>query len=249
MQFTNTHPCSYRYTDSDENFSVDIDIWLEKAIPERKKKNDLILQEQNNTNSHMQHLPVKLTEEQFEQERLLYKYYNTSKHTEDGLPIEMSVEEIQSKLREDTGLIAPKAFDFIRKSFPNGACRFAITYIDKHSSHRAHKHLHPRIMDKDGKNIRECRACVVVIPLNHSSPATEKVFLNHQDPNGHTEELIMDLCRWTASPYETVRGQVTELLMPSMGQYLILDFMSSRCLHWVENYGTENEYLCLIVEN
>lgn len=248
MNFTNENPCQYQYIDKDENFSFEPHLWLEKAIPERKRKNSLIFQAQHDTDNELHYLPVKLTEEQFEQERLLYKYYDTSKHTEDGLPIEMSIDEIQSKLREDTGLIAPKAFDCIRKSFPNGACRFAITYIDKHSSHRAHKHLHPRIMDKDGKNIRECRACVVVIPLNHPSPATERVFFNHQEPNGHIEELLMDLCRWTASPYETVRGQVIDVLMPTVGQYLILDFMSSRCLHWVENYGTENEYLCLIVE-
>jgi hypothetical protein len=249
MNFNNENPCNHQYVDGDENFSFDARLWLEKAIPERKKKNELILQAQHDTNNHFHHLPVKLTEEQFEKERLLYKYYNTEKLTEDGLPIEMSVEEIQNKLREDIGLIAPKAFDFVRKSFPKGACRFAITYIDKHSSHRAHKHLHPRIMDKDGKNIRECRACVVVIPLNHPSPTTERVFFNHQDPRPPGEEIIMDLCRWTASPYETVRGQVIDLLMPKPGQYLILDFISSRCLHWVENYGTENEYLCLIVEN
>lgn len=249
MNFSNENPCRYQYVDSDEDFFFDNALWLEKAVPERKRKNDLILQAQHDSNSEMQYLPVKLTEEQFEKERLLYKYYNTTNHHEDGSPIEMSIDEIQRKLCEDTGLNAPNAFDVVRKSFPKGACRFAITYIDKHSSHRAHKHFHPRIMDKEGKNIRECRACVVVIPLKHLSPVTEKVFFNHQELRTHHEELIMDLCRWTASPYETVRGKVTELSMPNMGQYLALDFMSSRCLHWVENYGTENEYLCLIVEN
>jgi hypothetical protein len=249
MHFTNENPCQYRYVDRDENFFFDASEWLEKTIPDRQLKNEFILKEQHDTDSAYQHLPIKFTKEQFEKERLLYKYYNTTKHDEDGLPIEMSIEEIQHRLHEIIGLNAPKAFDFVKESFPKGACRFAITYIDKHSSHRAHKHFHPRIMDKDSKNIRECRACVVVIPLNHPSPATEKVFFNHQDLRTHQEELIMDLCRWTASPYETVRGHVTELLMPAMGQYLILDFMSSRCLHWVENYGTENEYVCLIIEN
>lgn len=249
MNFSNENPCNYYYTDRDKDFSLDIDIWLEKAVPERQYKNDLILKAQNDSDSHLQHLPVKLTKEQFEKERLLYKYYNTTMHHEDGSPIEMSIEEIQDTLHKDTGLVAPKIFECIRKIFPNGACRFAITYIDKHSSYRAHKHIHPRIMDKDGKNIRECRACVVVIPLNHTSPATEKVFFNYQDPGTHMEELVMDLCRWTASPYETVKGQVLELMMPDMSQYLVLDFMSSRCVHWTENYGTENEYLCLIIEN
>jgi hypothetical protein len=249
MTFTNENPCRYQYTDSDENFSIDTELWLAKAIPERAMKNEHIFSEQQKVDSDMKHLPVKLTKEQFEKERLLYRYYNTGNHDENGLPIEMSIEEIQQTLLADAGLVAPKAFEFIKKTFPNGASRFALTYIAEHSSHKAHKHLHPRIMSKDLKNVREARTCVVVIPLEHKSPVSERVFFNHQDPNDHQVELIMDLCRWTASPYETTIGHILDIMMPSMGQYLVIDFISSRCLHWVENYGTENNYMCLIVEN
>lgn len=249
MTFTNENPCKYQYVDKEESFSVDIDLWLEKAIPEREMKNEMIFREQYNEDSHMKHLPVKLTKEQFEKERLLYRYYNTDKYDEEGMPIELSIEEIQKQLWEDAGLVAPKAFELVRNIFPNGTSRFAITYVDKHSSYKAHKHLHPRIMSKDGKNIREARTCVVIVPINHNAPATEKLFFNHQELGTHIEELLMDLCRWTASHYETIKGQVIDIQMPSRDQYLVVEFMSSRCVHWVENYGTENEYLCLIFEN
>lgn len=251
MRFTNENPCRYQYTDCDENFSSNLDLWLEKAVPERILKNEHIFREQHNDNSatNLNHLPVKMTKEQFEKERLLYRYYVTENYDEAGLPIEMSIEEVQQKLLADAGLIAPKAFEFIKESFPNGVSRFGVTYVNKHSSYTAHKHLHPRIMAKDLKMIRECKTCLVVIPIQHTAPATEKLFLNHQEPNDHQVELIMDLCRWTASPYETVRGHVLDVAMPSMGQYLVVNFISSRCLHWVENYGTENNYLCLVAEN
>ena len=248
MTFTNETPCYYYYTESDKNFSFDLQHWIENTIPRRKQQGELVYQKQNDPTSKLYNIPVKLTLEEIEKERLAFKYYTSDKFNEDGSPLEMSIEEAQHKLYEETKLVAPKAFELIRKVHTNGVNRMLLTYVGELSQYKAYGHFHPNILNQDGTKNRECRTCVVMIPLTHAAPVTEKVFFNHQDVLDREEEII-EACRKTASPYDKIRGNVVEILMPSNGQYLVVEFMASRCLHWLENYGTTNEYLCIIAEN
>lgn len=249
MTFTNENPCNYYYTESDDSFSFDLKQWIAKTIPRRKIQSEVIYQKQNDPSSIMYNIPMKLTQEEFERERLAFTYYNSEKFNEDGYPLEMSIEEAKHKLHTEAGLVAPKAFDLIKKVHTKGVNRMLLTYVGEISEYKAYGHFHPYIINQDGTKNRECRTCVVMIPLNHNMPVTERVFFNHQDVGNKEEEEIIDACRKTASPYDKPKGNVVDILMPKPGQYLVVDFLASRCLHWLENYGTKNEYLCIIAEN
>lgn len=249
MNFSNENPCYHYYTTSDDDFSFDLDHWIENIIPRRKLQGDLIYQKQNDPTSNMYNIPIKFSAEEIEKERLAFKYYNSDMFTENGSPLEMGIENAQRKLYEETKLIAPKAFEIIRKVHTNGVNRMLLTYVGEISQYKAYGHFHPYILNQDGTKNRECTTCVVIVPLNHNETVTEKVFFNHQDILSDEEEAIMESCRKTASPYDKPRGKVVDITMPSMGQYLIVQFQASRCLHWLENYGTKNEYLCIIAEN
>ncbi len=249
MYFTNENPCTYYYTSDDDNFSFDLDHWIGNIIPRRRMQGEAIYQKQNDPNGSMYNIPVKLSLEELEKERLAFSYYNSGKFNENGSPLEMSIEEAQHKLYEEAKLVAPKAFDIIKQVHTNGVNRMLLTYVGEISEYKAYGHFHPHILNQDGTKNRECKTCVVMVPLNHTMPVTERVFFNHQDIVNNEEEEIIEACRKTASPYDKPRGNVVDLLMPSMGQYLVVEFLSSRCLHWLENYGTTNEYLCIIAEN
>jgi hypothetical protein len=249
MAFTNKNPCRYSYNSSDESFSFDLNFWLQETIPRRKLQSERIFQEQNDKNSKMYNIPVKLSLEELARTRLSYKYYVTDNFNSDGSPIEINFEEIQNRLLRDAGLVAPKALELIKKVHPNGASRFALTYVGEQSDYKAYGHFHPHILNQDGSYNRDCKTCVVIIPIDHTMPATEKVFFNHQEFVSDEEEEIIETCRITASPYDKPRGNIVDIPMPNMGECLVVEFVGSRCLHWLENYGTENKYLCLIAEN
>lgn len=250
MNFTNENPCTYYYINVDDSsFEFDSQFWLDKTIPRRKLQSELIYQSQNDITNRMYNIPVKFTPEEFERKRIAFTYYNTDKFNDNGSPIEISIEDIQTILREKAGLVAPKAFELIEKSHPSGVNRIALTYVAGVSEYEAHAHFHPHILNRNGSHNRDCRTCVVIVPLKHTMPVTEKVFFNHQEIVSREEEEIIEACRKTASPYDKPRGNVVDILMPSPGQYLVVDFLGSRCLHWVENYGTTNEYLCIVAEN
>ena len=249
MTFTNQNPCHYYYTESDDSFSFDLQHWIENTIPRRKMQGDLIYQKQNDPSSNLYNIPVKMSIEEIEKERLAFKYYNSGKFNIDGSPLEMSIEEAQQKLYEEAKLVAPNAFELISKVHTNGVNRMLLTYVGELSQYKAYAHFHPNILNQDGTKNRECKTCVVMVPLKHTMPVTERVFFNHQDYVDDSEEQIMETCRQTATPYDKPRGNVVDILMPSIGQYLVVEFLASRCLHWLENYGTTNEYLCIIAEN
>ena len=247
--FSNENPCNYYYSSDDPSFSFDLQRWITNTLPRRKLQGEMIYQKQNDPTSNMYNIPVKLSLDEIERERLAFTYYNFGKFNEAGSPLEMSIEDAQQKLYEESSLIAPKAFELIKKVHRNGVNRMLLTYVGPVSEYKAYGHLHPYILNQDGTKNRECHTCVVMVPLNHVMPVTEKVFFNHLDILDDEEEQIIESCRKTASPYDKPRGKVIDILMPNMGQYLVVEFLASRCLHWLENYGTTNEYLCIIAEN
>lgn len=249
MYFTNKNPCNYYYTESDDQFSFDVDYWMKSMIIRRKAQAEAIYQKQNDPTTSMYDLPIKLSLEELERERLAFTYYNCDKFDENGAPIEIPVEAIQQKLYQEIRLNAPKAFNLIKQVHNTGINRMLLTYVGEISDYKAYGHFHPHIENQDGTNNRDCKTCVVIVPLNHTMPVTERVFFNHQEIVDDKEEKVIETCRKTASPYKTIRGKVLDIRMPNPGEYLVLEFLGSRCLHWLENYGTTNEYLCIIAEN
>ncbi len=249
MNFTNEHPCNFYYVKGDTDFQFDIERWTQKVLPVRNHKGSLVHKYQNDPNSKLYDIPVKMTIEELEKSRLTFEWFDTESYNEDGSPNEIPIPTLEQWVEQRSQFSAPIAFREIEKIHSKGVNRFAISHVGKLTEYKAYGHFHPCIKNQDGSNNRECHTVVVIIPINHTQPATEKVFFNHQDMLTAEEERIVDLVRNIASPYETIRNNVLEVCMPSMGEYLIVEFQGSRCLHWLENYGTENEYICLIAEN
>lgn len=250
MNFTNSHPCMFYYASSSEEVQVDMNAWLHQVVPERTEQIAHIVNAQEDSGDPLYRLPIKLSADQLQRNRLFYKYYNTETYTSDGMPVEISVDEIERRLGEDISFRAPKVFDHIRKYFPNGAARYAITHVGEKSGYQVHGHFHPHITKQDGSFVRPCNSCVVIIPMKSALPARGKVFFNHQEEaQDEKHHWMMEACRATGSPYEKRRGYVEGLTLPEVGQYLVVQFSASRCLHWVESNGAQNEYLCLIAEN
>lgn len=249
MNFTNENPCNYAYVKAEDDFSFDLVTWTGKVLPNRNIKGKAIYERQNDPNSEYYNIPIKYSLEQLENSRLTFEWFNTDNFADDGSPIEIPIDILEQQVKEQSGFIAPKVFEEIEKIHTKGVNRFAISHVGEHTEYKAYGHFHPKIKNKDGSNHRECHTVVVIMPVNHSDPVTEKVFFNHQEKVDDNEERIIELCRNTASPYETVRGNTLGITMPSPGEYLVVEFHGNRCLHWLENYGTKNEYLCLIAEN
>lgn len=249
MNFTNENPCNFHYVLGDEDFQFDIENWTEKVLPVRNHKGSLVYQYQHDPNSKLYDIPIKMTIEELEKSRLTFEWFNTESFNDDGSPNEINIATLEQWVEERSQFSSPTAFREIEKIHSTGINRFAISHVGKLTEYKAYGHFHPCIKNKDGTNHRECHTVVVIIPINHKHPITEKLFFNHQDTLTNEEEHIVDLVRDIASPYETVRGNVLEVRMPSPGEYLVVEFQGSRCLHWLENYGTENEYICLIAEN
>lgn len=249
MNFTNDNPCNYHYVKVENDFVFDIDPWSQKVLPSRNQNIKTLYELQNNPNHKMYNIPIKMTLEEYERERSTYEWYTTSEWNEDGSPIEITIPDLEQRVKENSGLSCPTAFREIQKVHTSGIDRLGISHIGKLTNYHLHHHFHPPIKNKDGTYNRDCHSVVVIIPMTHNDPVTETVFLNHQEFVSMEEEHIISLCRETASPYTTLRGNVTSVLMPSPGEYLVLEFNGSRCLHWLENYGTKNEYLCLLAEN
>ena len=59
--------------------------------------------------------------------------------------------------------------------------------------------------------------------------------------------LTADMLLKMLNEDEVSHEQVTKIDMPKLGTYLILDFISSHTLHWVENLqSTNNEFIFLV---
>lgn len=168
--------------------------------------------------------------------------------TEDDEPIAVPIEEIEDRCKA-AGIYAPKAFQEIKKHLPN-VSRFIAVYVGDWSGYQVIPHFHAPILKGDGSYKRDCRTVTIVIPVNHTVPVEETFVTQYIEYSKEKEkELQLDIIKQYYLYYEDDSFPKLEVRMPSLGQYLVLDFNSSKHLHKLENIkNNKNEYLCLVAE-
>lgn len=101
------------------------------------------------------------------------------------------------------------------------------------------KHIHPPI---DGSNTM---TFTIIAPIEINEPITETLCLNEQTIRECEYESHED---WLTSSCDLgAEGEVVKIKYPDAGNILVVNFDSSKNVHWVEGITT-NKYLILIVD-
>ena len=180
---------------------------------------------------------------------------NTWVKRDNGTPIQYPIEQAFEEYKRLYEIDAPNAFIELHKLSPLISRSFVLAFLGKEFNERyrsgyVHKHFHPPAANAN--NVYELstrRTITAVIPTKIVDPVSEQVCLQkfeydfvgkspiynaYQDSDWQEQNLLLD-------------DMIEKIDMPKPGQYLILDFVSSHTLHWVENNSnTNNEFIFLV---
>lgn len=172
----------------------------------------------------------------------------------------ISVEESKSLL-QDFGFDNQIAFDLISK-YTKWVSMTGLSYLGKGIPGRefdigpgvVDPHVHLPYCDKNGKYLFPRNTTVVIIPMKIVEPVTETVHFAWQDIP-YEEHDVRTLGHFTGrhktyhqiNVAETYNDLTNEhvLKLPTVGQYLVCSFESSRYLHWTSNVSN-NEFICVV---
>lgn len=165
-----------------------------------------------------------------------------------GLEDKYSVEYIADVYRSRYGIDVPYVFDTI-KSITDFASRSFIVYTRPNSSVR--KHIHPPVLDRSGKYIRDRRTVSFGIPSILNEPATDKIYFYESkfDFTGYDHSILNAVEKLAI--HDSIINSVIEpkdiIPFPGNGQCLVLDFNSTNTVHWADHH-TQNEYFFIVYE-
>jgi hypothetical protein len=180
---------------------------------------------------------------------------NTWLKKENGSPIQYPIELAFESYRAQYGIDSPAAFNELQKLSPLISRSFILAFLGKEFNERyitghVHKHFHPPTTNKN--NVYELphrRTITAVIPTKLVDPVTEQVCMQKFDYDFIGKTPIYNVYQdvnWQNKNLK-ISPNIERIDMPKPGQYLILDFISSHTLHWVENsHSTNNEFIFLV---
>lgn len=172
------------------------------------------------------------------------------KFDENDQPLVFDTSVLIDQFKEYTSIDVPNAYAELKKRMPR-AKRSGIAYINEYANYEVSKHFHGMLKSsKSLELIDTLRTVTVIIPYKITAPIQETVSFQHLEYSKEKEkELQLDLYKLLAIEWEPDPNlPITTAKMPEPGQYLILDFNSTKCLHWVDNKFNQNEYVCFLVE-
>lgn len=241
---------SYYYTESGpEEIS---EAWLQKSLEAKQVLIEWMVSIINNPDHRLSTLknPPRENRQTMSDDGTIGEQFQGFEYNsrEDSEPIHVSIDEIENRCKL-AGVYVPKAFEEIKKHMPEVA-RFIAVGVGDWSGYNVIPHFHSPILKGDGSYNRDCRTITVVIPMNHSVPVEEDFIAQYVEySKEQEEELQLGLIKEFYLYYKDDSFSKTTVKMPAPGQYLVLDFNSSKILHWLENNNrTKNEYLCLVAE-
>lgn len=165
-----------------------------------------------------------------------------------GLEDRYSVEYIADVYRSHYGIDVPYVFDTI-KTITDFAARSFIVYARPNCSVR--KHIHPPVLDRSGKYIRDRRTISFGIPSVLVEPATDKIYFYESkfDFTGYDRSTLS--ADEKLAMHDHIINSVVDpkdiIPFPEDGQCLVLDFNSTSTVHWA-NHQTKNEYFFIVYE-
>ena len=182
---------------------------------------------------------------------------NTWNQRVNGSIVSYDIDDAFSSYKKKFNIDAPSSFAELKALSPLIVRSFIVYYRGQAfnqryaSGNESHKHFHPPAAGPDMRFVAPGtrRTITAVLPIRIVEPVTEMVCLqqfefdfvgkephpnSYQDPSWQKQNL-------------TEVGEVIKIPMPPMGSHLILDFVSSHTLHWVENNSnTNNEFIFLV---
>lgn len=175
---------------------------------------------------------------------------------ENGLAVQYPIDLAFDSYRELYGIDSPIAFDELKKLSPVITRSFILAFLGKEFNQKyrngfVHKHFHAPETNSEGvygePGIR--RTITVAIPTKIVDEVSEQVCWQEFDYDFVGKTPIYNGYQNVEWQQENLAlsDEVTKIDMPKPGQYLVLDFIASHTLHWVENLkDTANEFIFLV---
>ena len=108
-------------------------------------------------------------------------------------------------------------------------------------------HVHPPVKTY---RYKKCPTITVVVPVKIVEPVTEYFCFNHQEnvPWDQFDLSTVTSVEWfkIAKDYN-LSDDVTRIKLPDAGEYLVVEFDSSRDFHWIENISN-NHYMFFVID-
>jgi hypothetical protein len=181
---------------------------------------------------------------------------NTWVQKENGAAVQYSIEQAFDSYKTLYGIDSSEAFSELKKLSPVITRSFILAFLGKEFNQKyrngfVHKHFHAPEPDSNNVYVEPGirRTITVAIPTKIIDEVTEQVCWQEFDYDFVGKTPIYN-------GYQNVEWQqenlalhdtVTKIDMPKPGQYLVLDFIASHTLHWVENsQSTNNEFIFLV---
>lgn len=165
-----------------------------------------------------------------------------------GLEDRYPVEYIADVYRSHYGIDVPYIFETI-KTITDFAARSFIVYTRNGAPVR--KHIHPPVLDRSGKYIRDRRSVTFGIPSTLVQPVTDVLYFfesdfdftgyDHSKLNPEEKLLLHD------NIIDAAKVPTEIIPFPDQGKCLVLDFNSTNTVHWVDHH-TKNEYIFIVYE-
>lgn len=181
---------------------------------------------------------------------------NTWVQKENGAAVQYPIEQAFEAYKTVYGIDSPEAFDELKKLSPVITRSFILAFLGKEFNQKyrngfVHKHFHAPEPDSNNvypePGIR--RTITVAIPTKIVDEVSEQVCLQEFDYDFVGKTPIYNgyqNIEWQQQNL-SMHDEVTKIDMPKPGQYLVLDFIASHTLHWVENtLDTANEFIFLV---
>ena len=235
---------SYYYIPADPNFTFKQE-WLESCI-ERSRQ---FSYELTNSLSKDPTQPFSIVGEWYDLEQ--QEQFTASElithfdHDENDQLITYSATEIASMCEDVTGIKSDVVFNEIEKHLPKVG-RLLIAYMLNGSAH----HFHSQIRNDGGAGYRDSKTVTIVIPTKRVEDTVDLLNFEYQEfTDQESANINLPILQMLYSPYDIVQNtdNIVSVELPTMDQYLVVQFNSTKCLHWV-NSGTRNQYLCIVAE-
>lgn len=238
--------CDYAYLESDDLFSLRFsEEWLAELRTAREQT-----AEKFSRSFYKEGHPLSVLRDKVDyyigttKTRNLMQLFYARRSLEDP---QVTTEYCQSRFADQFHIALPNAFKAVEERMEK-MDRFAMIIINEDSNYVAGAHLHARNpLDRS----KDMRTVTVVLPYKIVEPVDTYVKFQYIDydidkTSGHDISLTRDYFLHT-EPDPDLPTQ--DIKLPDVGQYLIIDFNGTECLHWVENSGSKNEYICLLFES
>jgi hypothetical protein len=180
---------------------------------------------------------------------------NTWVQKENGVAVQHPIEQAIDSYKTEYRIDSSEAFTELRKMSPAITRSFILAFLGKefnqiYRNGFVHKHFHPPATNKNNVyDLAHRRTITAVIPTKLVEPVTEQVCMQKFDYDFIGKTPIYNVYQDVNWQNENLKisPNIERIDMPKPGQYLILDFISSHTLHWVENsHSTNNEFIFLV---